>query len=111
MACETGHRCVPWSEGLHTFIQKQGRLCSQVEENTGLRLPNSQAELREAVWVQKAMYENKVRHSTLEIGDRVLIKNVTPKGKFDDKWQREPYLVMDIPFQNLQVYRVNKEKG
>lgn len=59
----------------------------------------------------KTRYDSKIRHSTLQVGDRVLIKNVTPKGKLDDKWQRDPYLVTDIPDQNVPVYRVSKENG
>jgi hypothetical protein len=33
----------------------------------------------------KTYYDAKVRHSILDVGDRVLIRNVTPKGKLDDK--------------------------
>ena len=61
----------------------------------------------------KAQYDKKVRESTLDIGDRVLIRNVGLKGKnkLADKWDKDPYVVIDIPDKSVPVFRVGKESG
>ena len=59
----------------------------------------------------KTYYDKKIRESTLEVGDRVLMRNVTPKGKLDDKWEKEPFLVIEIPNEDIPVYRLKRENG
>ena len=61
----------------------------------------------------KARYDTKVRESTLDIGDRVLIRNVGLKGKnkLADKWDRHPYIVIDKPDKNIPVFKVKQESG
>jgi hypothetical protein len=54
-----------------------------------------------------------VRNSKLEVGDRVLVRisAKTGKAKLSDKWERDPYIVIDIPNPEIPVYRVQKESG
>ena len=54
-----------------------------------------------------------MRDSTLDIGDRVLIRNVVLMGKHKlaDKWARHPYIVMGQPDKNIPVYKVKRESG
>ena len=54
-----------------------------------------------------------MRESTLDIGDRVLIRNVGLKGKHKlaDKWARHPNIVVGQPDNNIPVYKVRKESG
>ena len=61
----------------------------------------------------KTRYDAKVRESTLDIGDRVLVRNVGLKGKHKlaDKWERDAYIVIDIPDGNIPVFKVRKESG
>lgn len=59
----------------------------------------------------KTYYDAKIRHSTLEVGDRVLLKNVTPKGKLDDRWEKEPYIIIGRPNLDIPVYKLKKESG
>ena len=61
----------------------------------------------------KAQYDKKVRESTLDIGDSVLVRNVGLKGKnkLADKWDKDPYVVIDIPDKSVPVFRVGKESG
>ena len=61
----------------------------------------------------KAQYDAKVREATLDIGDRVLIRNVGLKGKHKlaDKWDKYTYIVIDMPDKNIPVYKVQKESG
>ena len=61
----------------------------------------------------KDIYDSKVRESTLDIGDRVLVRNVGLKGKckLANKWARHPYVVVDQPDKSIPVYKVSKESG
>ena len=53
----------------------------------------------------------KVRESKLEVGDRVLVRNVRSRSKLDDRWERDVYVVISIPNSDIPVYTVRKEKG
>ncbi|MCG8044919.1 MAG: RNase H-like domain-containing protein [Candidatus Thiodiazotropha endolucinida] len=59
----------------------------------------------------KANYDVRVREATLDIGDRVLIRQVAFKGrhKISDKWVKEPYIITDIPVSGIPVFKVQKE--
>ena len=59
----------------------------------------------------KSNYDLKVREATLDIGDRVLIRQVAFKGrhKISDKWVKDPYIIVDIPIAGIPVFRVQKE--
>ena len=61
----------------------------------------------------KQYYDAKVRDSKLEIGDRVLVRNVNVRGKnkLGDKWEKDPYRVLEIPIADLPVYKVQRENG
>ena len=55
----------------------------------------------------------KVRKTTLDVGDRVLIRQVGLKGKHKlaDKWQKHPYIVVSIPTSDIPVYKVKRESN
>ena len=61
----------------------------------------------------KQYYDNKVRFSKLEIGDRVLVRLLANKGKckLSDKWEKDPYVVLDIPHDDIPVYKVQRSSG
>ena len=61
----------------------------------------------------KAIYDLKVRQSKLEVGDRVLVKNVRmdKKQKLADRWLREVYVVTSQPNTDIPVYCVRLERG
>ncbi|KAL5010560.1 hypothetical protein ScPMuIL_012865, partial [Solemya velum] len=61
----------------------------------------------------KKNYDLKVRDSVLEVGDRVLVRNVGLKGKnkLADKWAKDPYIIIDIPNKDFPVYKVQKESA
>lgn len=61
----------------------------------------------------KQHYDLKVREATIDIGDRVLIRNVGLKGKnkLADKWDKHTYVVIEKPDQDIPVYKVQKESG
>ena len=58
-------------------------------------------------------YDAKVREATLDIGDRVLIRNFGLKGKHKlaNQWDKYTYIVIDMPDKNIPVYKVQKESG
>ena len=59
----------------------------------------------------KASYDIKVRHSTLQEGDRVLVKNVGLRGKrkIADRWEKTPYIVKSQPDSNIPLYEVQSD--
>ena len=56
---------------------------------------------------QQASYNQKVRGTSLQLGDRVLVCNVGLRGKqkLVDKWQDDVYVVVDRPNPDIPVYR------
>ena len=58
-------------------------------------------------------YDRKVRGATLEIGDRVLVKECSFEGphKLKDKWSEDLFLVVEKPHVDMPVYRVRPESG
>ena len=60
---------------------------------------------------QKANFDTKMRGTVIGPGDRVLVKIVAYDGKHKiaDRWESEPYVVLDQPNHNVPVYVVQKE--
>ena len=58
-------------------------------------------------------YDRKVRGATLEIGDRVLVKECSFEGphKLKDKWTDDVFIVVEKPHPDVPVYRVRPESG
>ncbi|XP_070572917.1 uncharacterized protein [Ptychodera flava] len=61
----------------------------------------------------KYLYDKKAKEAELEQGDRVLVRNVSIRGKqkLADKWQHSPYLVVKRVNPNIQVYVLKPEFG
>ena len=68
-------------------------------------------EAQKAAERNKAFYDLKVREATLDIGDRVLIRQVAFKGrhKISDKWIKDLYIVIGVPIPGIPVFQVQKE--
>ena len=58
---------------------------------------------------QKKYYDRILRGSKVQTGDRVLVRNVTPQGKLDDRWSEEVYVVTSQPAGDAPVYRLLQE--
>lgn len=60
----------------------------------------------------KRYYDQRVRYSALQPGDRVLVRNVGIRGKHKlaDTWEAEAYIVKRQPMQDIPVYEVYKEQ-
>jgi transposase InsO family protein len=59
----------------------------------------------------KGIYDRKVRGSTVEVGDRVLVRKVgfTSKHKLANHWEDEVYEVIEQPDRNIPVFVVKAE--
>ena len=61
----------------------------------------------------KERYDRKICETKVEVGDRVLVRKVGIQGKckLADKWEMEPYLIINIPNSDIPVYRVKRVSG
>ena len=55
----------------------------------------------------KGYYDQKVREKKLEVGDKVFIQalGLKRKIKIADDWEKTPYTVLDVPIEDIPVYR------
>jgi len=72
-------------------------------------LADKQAE-RSAIRM-KRQYDKKPTTSDIRPGDKVLLRNLVPKGKLDNAWEENVYIVIDRPNEDLPVYRVKRDDG
>ena len=68
-------------------------------------------EAKRSAAVHKQRYDAKARNSVLKPGDLVLVKNVGIRGKhkIGDRWEQEPYVVIDQPNDDIPVYEVRRQ--
>lgn len=66
---------------------------------------------RKSAEKNKRNYDLKVRETTLEVGDRVLVRQVGLRRKYElaDRWEKTPYVVIEIPNSDVPVFKVQKE--
>jgi len=62
---------------------------------------------------QKSNHDIRARAAVLEAGDRVLVKVLAVKGrnKIGDRWEEDPFVVIEQLNTDIPVYRVQKENG
>ena len=62
---------------------------------------------------QKRHYNKRVCGNAIQIGDRVLVRNVQIRGKrkLADNWEEDPYIIQDQPNKDIPVFKVKKEDG
>ena len=60
----------------------------------------------------RRLYDRKVTFQSIEIGDRVLLRNLGLRGKhkLESKWNPAPYVVMG-KMPNLPVFKIRREDG
>ncbi len=68
-------------------------------------------EAKKSAKKQKRVYDKNVRSSLLHPGDRVLLRNVSIRGKHKlaDRWERQPYIVKRQPISGIPVYEIVSE--
>ena len=69
--------------------------------------------LRDSRLKQKEGYDLKVRGATIQPGDRVLVKILAFEGKHKlaDRWEEDPYIVLEQRNPEIPVFVVQKESG
>ena len=62
---------------------------------------------------QKDRYDRRIRGAVLELGDKVLLRNVGLQGthKIADNWSQEVYVVVEQHNSDIPVYEVKLETG
>lgn len=83
-------------KNLRSRLKESYKLASQSARKSGER--------------NKGRFDQRVKPSSLEAGDRVLVRNVRIRGKhkLEDKWEQEVYVVVDRA-GDLPVYSVKPE--
>lgn len=101
--------------GLDQNIQESKTTTSyikQLKERMGKAYEIASAEAAKVGMKNKEIYDRKVKETKLEIGDRVLVRNVLNQGlKLADKWGKNQYIVVAIPDSRVPVYKVKLESG
>ncbi|XP_030611439.1 uncharacterized protein LOC115798655 [Archocentrus centrarchus] len=90
----------------HSQYVKQ--LKNHLEDSYKIAIKNSQ----KVADRNKKRFDKVIRESTLDVGDRVLVRNLRlrDKHKLADKWEQTVYVVTKQK-ENLPVYTVTPEKG
>lgn len=91
-----------------THSQYVKQLKSYLEQSYVIAIKNSQKVAEK----NKKRFDKIIRESTLDVGDRVLVRNLRlrEKHKLADKWEQTVYIVTK-QMENLPVYTVKPEKG
>ena len=62
---------------------------------------------------QKKHYDKGIRHTQIFKGDRVLVRKTAFKGKHKlaNKWESDPYIVLEQPNPDIPVFCIREENG
>ena len=93
--------------------QSTGHYATQLGKRLDYAYKVASREAEKSASRHKARYDLKVRESTVDVNDRVLVRNVGLKGKHKlaDRWSRDVYIVISQPNKDIPVYRVQSECG
>ena len=82
----------------------------KLKERLTFAYRKAQEQSKKAAARNKIKYDMNARNSILEPGDLVLVRNVGIRGKnkLADRWEHEPYLVLEQPNEDIPVYRVQR---
>ena len=103
--------------GLDTGVEQQGGDLGQFVDNLREKLTwaykVATEENNKAGVVQKRNYDRKMRGATVMIGDRVLVKNLSLRGKqkLANHWESEVHIVLEQPCEDIPVFVVQVEGG
>ena len=99
--------------GLSTTTEKKSHqdYADKLKERLKYAYEKAGEEARNKGQKYKRYYDQNVRHSSIEVGDRVLVRKVGIKGKHKlaDIWESCTYIVQTQPMPDVPVYVVQKE--
>ena len=100
-------------KGLDSNIVTETEYIKQLQDQLAYAYKLASHSQSKSSSTQKRNYDSKVRGTCLKVGDRVLVKKVAFKGKhkIEDKWEKEAYIVLEQPNQDIPVFCVQKENG
>lgn len=89
----------------------QSSYASKLHQRLQLAYRRAAEEAGKMAAKNKSIYDQKVKHTRLDVGDQVLIRNVGLKGtnKLTDRWAEEIYRVLSMPNPDIPVNRVQQE--
>ena len=96
-------------EDSDTYTEYVRSLKKRMEHAYDLAAKHSRAAQRN----QERNYNRKVRGSSIQVGDTVLVRNkaVHFMDKLADRWELDPYIVIEKPYPDLPLFIVKKKKG
>lgn len=95
--------------------QEEERTCVKYIEDLRASLNKAYQEAGQKTAIQKGhqkdKYDRKVRGATVQVGDRVLVRNVGFQGphKLANRWQDDVYTVLNQPDASIPVFEVQHE--
>jgi hypothetical protein len=100
------HRDQQESQSYHEFVQALKKRLEYAYGVASSSISGSQKE-------QKRKFDLKVRGAVVEVGDRVLVRNVGLRGKqkIADRWAPDVHVIVAQPNNDIPVYVVIKENG
>jgi transposase InsO family protein len=90
----------------HTYVSK-------LKNRMSSAFATASAEAKRIAEKNKSRYDEHVRFSRIDVGDKVLVRKVGIQGKHKlaDKWESEIYTVHSIPDPDIPVFKVKGTKG
>ena len=84
---------------------------TKCKEHLDFAFRKAEEEANKSAAVHKQRYDAKARTSVLKPGNLVLVKNVGLRGKhkIGDRWEHDPYAVIDPPDDDILVYEVRPQ--
>lgn len=101
--------------GLNENQQKQS--LSKYAKDLGARFKQAHEKAQEVIKKsqenQKKNYDTRIRGASIQVGDRVLVKNMAFDGrhKLYDKWSEEIYIVTNHINNDIPVFEIKPENG
>ena len=106
---------LPVDSELNVPVQGKGHILTAdyvIKLKQQLEWARQQAELcsRRQINRHKKIKDRRVKGSTLQVGDRVLVRVTSHAGKhkIQDRWNIEPYEVVGQPYKGIPVYKVQQ---
>ena len=97
----------------HPSDKSHGTYVSDLKKSLAASYELASSKTKLAQQRQKKGYDLRCRGAVVECGDRVLVKIVAFDGKhkISDKWENDPYIVLDQPNPEVPVYVGKQQEG
>ena len=110
------HPRIPVDAYLGTFFQRDDQAsdhktyAARLRERLEYAYHSAAAEASRQSTKSEAAYNQRVKDSRLDVGDTVLVRNVGLQGKHKlaDRWDSNPYVVLEMPNTDIPVYKVRR---